>query len=161
MSAESSSHDIHAAWNSAAVLRHESLLAESFARVTGRLLLEPSEAGAATRLFYASRVVVSHGTEADPVLNYGNRAALTLWEMDWERLTRTPSRLTAEPLERDERARLLEQVTRNGFIDNYRGVRISASGRRFNIEQAVVWNVVDAEGRKLGQAATFERWTFL
>ena len=34
------------------------------------------------------------------MLNYGNRAALTLWEMSWEELTRTPSRLTAEPVAR-------------------------------------------------------------
>ena len=53
--------------------------------------------------------------EADPVLNYGNRAALALWEMSWEELTRTPSRLTAEAPNREERAKLLEAVTQRGF----------------------------------------------
>ena len=32
------------------------------------------------------------------------------------------------------------------FIDDYTGVRISASGRRFRIDKAVVWNLVDQEG---------------
>ena len=43
-------------------------------------------------------------------------------------LHRTPSRLTAEPVAREERARLLDEVTRNGFIANYAGVRISSRG---------------------------------
>jgi hypothetical protein len=131
---------------------------QSFQRVTGRPLLKP---GDAEGLFDARFVVVSHGTEPDPVLNYGNQTALKLWEMDWNQLTRTPSRLTAEPLARDERARLLEEVTKHGFIDNYRGIRISATGRRFNIEQATVWNVIDDRGDYRGQAATFSQWTYL
>lgn len=62
----------------------------------------------AQALFEAPRVVVSHQTQADPVLCYGNRRALVLWEMDAPTLTSTPSRLTAEPLERAERQRLLD-----------------------------------------------------
>ncbi|MEN9675336.1 MAG: hypothetical protein RIS76_1232 [Verrucomicrobiota bacterium] len=115
----------------------------------------------AQALFNAPRVVVSHGTEADPVLNYGNRSALALWEMSWEDLTRTPSRLTAEAVAREERARLLGEVTRNGFISNYAGVRISSTGRRFRIFEATVWNLIDTEGRPAGQAASFDRWEFL
>ena len=76
-------------------------------------------------------------------------------------LVGTPSRLTAEPVHRDERARLLERTTRQGFVDDYAGVRISRSGKRFRIEQAIVWNVLDGEGRIHGQAATFDRWTRL
>ena len=56
------------------------------------------------KIFHAPFVLVAHGTEADPVLNYGNAAALALWEMSWEELTRTPSRLTAEAPNRGERA---------------------------------------------------------
>jgi hypothetical protein len=46
-----------------------------------------------------------------------------------------------------------------GFVDDYAGVRISRTGKRFRIEQAIVWNVVDAEGKDHGQAATFAHWT--
>jgi hypothetical protein len=115
----------------------------------------------AEKLFRAPFVVVSHGTEADPVLNYGNQAALDLWEITWEELTRTPSRLTAEAPNREERARLLAVVTSHGFMDNYSGIRISRSGRRFRIDQAIVWNLFNAEGQYCGQAATFDRWEFL
>ena len=35
------------------------------------------------------------------------------------------------------------------------------TGRRFFIEQACVWNVLDAELKKIGQAASFSRWRWL
>ncbi|AMV18053.1 MEKHLA domain-containing protein [Planctomyces sp. SH-PL14] len=113
------------------------------------------------RLYHAPFVIVSHGTEADPVLNYGNATALALWEMPLPDFTRTPSRLTAEPMHRDERARMLEQTARTGYIDDYRGIRIASTGRRFRIDPATVWNVINAEGHPAGQAATFATWTFL
>ena len=94
-------------------------------------------------------------------MNYGNRAALALWEMSWVELTRTPSRLTAEAPNREERARLLEAVTRCGFIDDYSGVRISKSGRRFRITRATVWNLLTEDGKPCGQAAMFDRWEYL
>ena len=106
-------------------------------------------------------VVVSHGLEPDPMLNYGNQAALDLWEMTWEELTRTPSRQTAEPVHQEERVRLLRVVEEQGYLDRYRGVRISATGRRFLVEEAIVWNVMGEWEQRIGQAATFSRWTWL
>lgn len=112
----------------------------------------------AEALWQAPRVIVAHGTEADPVFFYGNRLALHTFDMDFASFTRLPSRYSAEPLAREERARLLERVSRDGFIDDYAGVRISASGKRFRIERAVVWNLVDPAGGHHGQAATFSHW---
>ncbi len=113
------------------------------------------------RLFLAPFAVVSHVDSDDPILNYGNRQALELWEMTWDEFTTTPSRLTAEPVNRDERARMLRLVTTHGFISDYRGVRISRTGRRFLVEHATVWNVVDERRGRRGQAATFSQWTRL
>lgn len=142
---------------------HAAALARSFRHWLGRDLvpgrMEPRALGEA--LFHAPFVLVSHGTQPDPVLNYGNRAALALWEMPWDELTRTPSRLTAEPVAREERARLLAEVTAHGHIANYAGVRISKTGRRFRIQQAIVWNLLDEAGGHYGQAAMFDRWEFL
>ena len=140
---------------------HVQLLLDSFARLLGRELIsrQGTTEEQVERLLHAPFVVVSHGTEADPVLNYGNAAALALWEMDLATLTSTPSRLTAEPVHRDERARLLARTARDGFVDDYSGIRISSTGKRFRIEQAIVWNLVDAAGIRHGQAATFDRWT--
>ena len=113
------------------------------------------------RLFQAPFVVVSHLDSDDPILNYGNRQALDLWEMTWAEFTATPSRLTAEPMNRTERERMLHRVAAHGFVTDYRGVRISRTGRRFLVEKATVWNVLDGHGTKRGQAAAFSRWTRL
>lgn len=145
------------------IVSHSLCLARSFKKWTGRDLLpgNPSPAELAEKIYNAPCVIVSHGTQADPILNYGNRAALNLWEISWEEFTRTPSRLTAEPPNRDERARLLDAVIRQGFIDNYSGIRISKSGRRFEISRATVWNLVSEKGEPYGQAATFSEWKYL
>jgi len=140
--------------------KHVVRLLQSYLRWTGRELIPP-EKERAMALFYQPFVVLSHGTQDDPVLNYGNQAALDLWEMTWEEFINMPSRLTAEPVNREDRERLLEEVRRNGYIDTYRGVRISGSGRRFLIERGTVWNIVDENNKYAGQAATFSRWVYL
>ena len=52
-------------------------------------------------------------------------------------------------------------VTARGFIDDYSGIRISKMGRRFRIEQATVWNLLDEHKNHAGQAALFSQWEFL
>lgn len=141
---------------------HARLLLDSYLRWTGReLLIVKSDADLQEQLFHADIVILSHGTEADPVLNYGNQKGLGLWEMAWETFTSTPSRLTAEPMERAERDRFFEAVTANGYVDNYTGIRISSTGRRFYIVNATVWNLVDGSGCYLGQAAAFSEYQYL
>ncbi len=144
-------------------LAHAKCLVRSYAHFTGRKLIgdHESDAELAQALDEAPFVLVSHGTEADPVLNYGNATALALWEMSWAEFTQTPSRLTAEAPNREERARLLAAVTAHGFIDDYSGVRISKNGRRFRISKATVWNLLTEDGLPCGQAASFNSWTWL
>lgn len=150
-------------WNSPDKITHALRLLKSFQRWTGKELI-PKHGSCeeiARQLFEAPFVVVSHGTEPDPILNYGNTTALQLWDMKWETFTRTPSRFTAEPPNRDERARLLAQVTSQGWIPNYSGIRIASNGIRFRIDHAIVWNLLDDNGLAAGQAATFAHWEWL
>jgi len=84
-----------------------------------------------------------------------------LWRISIDQLRQTPSRLTAEPVHRDERARLLERTTRQGFVDDYQGVRVATNGQRFLIRQATVWNLRSPSGDHVGQAATFSHWELL
>ncbi len=150
-------------WQSGFVIAHTQLLARSFRKWTGRDLLPGlfNREGLAKNIFYAPFVVVSHGTETDPILNYGNEVALKLWEMSWEEFTRTPSRLTAETTNQAAREKLLKTVAANGFAENYSGIRISKSGKRFKISNAVIWNLISEKGEPLGQAATFDKWEFI
>ncbi len=142
---------------------HSVLLCQSFERLVGRPLVDPTPAleEMADRLFDAPFVVVSHGTQEDPILNYGNAIALQLWEMTWEELTSTPSRMTAEPANQAARAEAMERVKEVGYTEGYRAIRISKSGRRFEIANTVIWNVISEQGDYVGQAATFADWTFL
>jgi hypothetical protein len=48
---------------------------------------------------------------------------------------------------------------KHGFIDDYRGLRISPTGKRFRIEDATVSSTVDRTGLYCGQAAAFYRWS--
>jgi len=143
------------------MINHVEHLLKSYFLWTGRQLLPPGPKERCRNLFFQPFVVLSHGAQDDPVLNYGNQAALDLWEMTWEEFTNTPSHRTSEPVNRVDRERLLEQVRLNGYIDTYRGVRISGRGRRFLIEKGTVWNIVDENNEYVGQAATFSRWTYL
>jgi hypothetical protein len=149
-------------WLQKELLQHIQLLLYSFHHWTGNNLIPitnyQSPVEIANLLFNANLVVVSHGTQADPILNYGNQKALDLWKMDWHTFISTPSRYTAEVMECSEREQLLAQAKSQGYISNYRGIRIASTGDRFYIDQAIIWNVVDEEGKLWGQAATFRNW---
>ena len=142
---------------------HVQRMLDSYAHWKGQQLIDRggSALDQAQRLFEADFVIVSHTQAADPILNYGNRAALELWEFDISTLLQTPSRFTAEPMHRDERAQLLARTTEFGYVDDYRGIRISRTGQRFMIEEACVWNLIDEQANQIGQAATFDRYVRL
>lgn len=137
------------------------VILNSYRDLLGRELIDRrgNPADEARRLFALPAAVLAHGTETDPVLSYANRAALDLWEMTPEALIKMPSRLTAEPGARAAREKALEDTKRQGFSTGYEGIRISATGKRFYIHDATIWNLVDAEGLPAGQAATFSRWS--
>ncbi|MEM9256745.1 MAG: MEKHLA domain-containing protein [Pseudomonadota bacterium] len=139
---------------------HAELLIASYRRLTGKELVEPAQTCAESyqALYEAPFGVVSHNTADDPIFNYANRTAQCVFEMDWLTFLSLPSRQSAEPEHRAERAHLLERVATCGFIDDYRGVRISSTGVRFCIEDATVWKVVDEQGVYRGQAAVFYHW---
>lgn len=142
------------------LIRQTRLMLSSYRHWTGKYLWREDLPGEmlAREVFFAPFVLCSTGPEADPVLNYGNRNALALWEMDWKTFTRTPGRCTAEPMEREARQRFLDTVSQKGIVTDYKGVRISSRGRRFEILQASVWNLIDENGRFAGQAASFSNW---
>jgi len=101
-------------WLQKELLQHIQLLLYSFHHWTGNNLIPitnyQSPLEIANLLFNANLIVVSHGTQADPILNYGNQKALDLWKMDWHTFISTPSRYTAEVMERSEREQLLAQA---------------------------------------------------
>ena len=135
-------------------IQHQTqLICSSYQHWTGCPLLNVVSADA---LMHAPFAVVSHGTEADPIFNYANLTAQQAFKMDWLTFTQLPSRYSAEIPLREARERILAQVAEYGFIDNYAGIRIASDGTRFEIKQAIVWNLIDAQGYYRGQAAKFD-----
>jgi hypothetical protein len=138
------------------------LLADSHLRLVGAPLFARDIAPAdVARWLYedAPFVLLAHDTDADPCFVYANRTAQRCFEYDWDEFTRLRSRLSAEQPNREERERLLDDVRNKGYSSDVRGLRIAKSGRRFWIEKAVVWNLVDRAGVYRGQAAWFPHWT--
>ena len=140
---------------------HAELLLASFYRLTGKHLIERRASASETyqALYEAPFCVVSHGLEEDPMFNYGNRCALTVFEMSWTDFTNLLSKESAQPANREDRAKVLARVSRYGFVDNYQGVRVSSSGNCFQVEDSTVWNLIDEQGVYRGQAAALYRWS--
>ena len=108
------------------------LIIDSHRRVVGRPLADERLAPAAQAEWLnddAPFGLLAHDTQPDPRFIYANLAALSCFEYPDDELIGLPSRLTAEPPDRDERQRLLDAVASDGFVDGYRGLRIAKSGR--------------------------------
>jgi PAS domain-containing protein len=137
------------------------LLTGSYQRLVGKPLGPPvmeTREGAAWLQDTAPFCVLAHDNAVDPRFVYANRAAQRCFEYSWDEITSLPSRLSADTPDREERRKLLEAVTRDGFATGYRGLRIARSGRRFWIEDGTVWQLIDETGVVRGQAATFPTW---
>ena len=150
-------------WQQPEIIRWSQIMANSYRQLLGKNLIASVDTPEqlAKALFYAPFVLVSHGTQADPIFNYGNQTALQLWSLSWDEFIKTPSAKSAEPLAREERAMMLKQAKAQGYIENYAGVRISSQGKRFLIKQVTLWNLTDETGQKCGQAATYPCWEWL
>jgi hypothetical protein len=137
------------------------LIAASFARLAGRPLVEETPSGIEQAMWLAPHAIVAHGTEAEPRFFYGNRVALEVFAMTASDFIGLASDRSAEPALREARAKMLAGLDGAGIVHGYAGVRIAADGRRFAINGADVWNLVDERGQRHGQAATFAAWRFL
>ncbi len=149
-------------WEQDAIIRHIQLVLQSYKHWTGNDLVNMSDSPEeiAQQIFEAPFALVSHGTEADPIFNYGNHKALTTWELSWEEFTKMPSRQSAEKVVQEERNRLLQETEAKGFC-NYSGVRISSTGKRFQIKNGIIWNLVDDQNQYCGQASIFSNTVWL
>ena len=134
---------------------HALNLIDSHLRIVGTPLL-PVTAGtsieaAPTALFEAAAVVVSHNTQTPPVFNYGNAAALSLWGLSWHEFTALPSeRSAADDTDvQSSRKKALEAAKAQGVVREYSGVRVTSTGRRFQLEDAVLWTIVLPKGEGL------------
>ena len=155
-------------WQQEKVILRTQLIVSSFEHWLGCSLFEhfginnvinnPREVS--KQLFEADFIVASHGTQPDPIFNYGNQKALDIWELTWDEFIQTPSRKTAEAIEQQERNRLLKETTEKGY-SHFSTIRITNTGKRFKINNGIVWNVFDDVQKYQGQAAVYSDFYFL
>ena len=143
--------------------KHAALLRSSLKRCTGLDIVTPDldARSAAAAIFYAPWALLSHNADHDPRFTYANRTGLRLFGIPPDELAQHHSSETTLPEDRPERERLLARVRHCGFVNDYSGVRVSTTGVRFMVKNAVVWNMLDAQGRYTGQAAMFRCWRYL
>ncbi len=115
----------------------------------------------AKQAFNADYVLLAHNGSSDPTFNYANQTALDLFEMPWEEFIGMPSKYSAESDERGTREAFLAEVAEKGYSKNYSGIRISKTGKRFEIKNVMLWNVYDADNNRIGQAALFCEYEYL
>jgi len=141
------------------IITYSNLLNKSYFNLTQKYLLNSSNIS--KDLYYANFVLVSHGNQKDPIFCYANLAAQSLWGITWDDFVQMPSRLTVMPDSVDERQQLLNRASKMGYVDNYRGIRVTKDGKKFLIDNTILWNVVDENGINHGQAAAIYTWKML
>lgn len=145
-----------APWLSSATTQRVGWILDTYRRAWHRPLLAGLDGAtplqAAQEVFAAATVVLAHDGGADPQLVYANAAALRLWRRPWDQMVGMPSRLTAEPQERRERAAALAKARQCSALRGYSGIRIDSQGGRFALRGARIWSV------GTGQASAFDDW---
>lgn len=153
---------MHEPWRHPDLVRHAALIASEHRRLVGHDLVPPGDALAvADALYRLPAIVLAHDAGEDPRFTYGNDAAQRVMGYPWERLVGLPSRLSAPPEGRDVRQRLLDAGRGAGVATARDLLRVTSAGRRFVIEEVTLWNLHDAQGARVGQAATYARWRWL
>ena len=146
-------------WRTSALCQLASIIVSAHRRHTGRdLVAADADALALADALYATpQVVLAHDGASDPRYLYANRAAQALWGYSWAEFIGMPSRLSAPPEGRQRRDGLLATARATGVIHAPDQVRVTRTGRLFRIAEVVLWNLDGVPG----QAATFDRWSFL
>jgi hypothetical protein len=85
-------------------------------------------------------VVISHGTEKDPIYNYGNSACLAAFARTWDELCKIPSAdsVVRRSVDENLRVELMLRVTRDGYVEGASGIRVTGDGRFLRLVDAVV-----------------------
>lgn len=140
---------------------HLALLNTSFESFIGKPFVIPKENESLLEAVNnANFGLLSHGNELDPIFNFANTKALTLFDYSFDEFTKLPSRLSAQVVSQEERNALLKQAQQFGFIKDYKGIRISSKGVLFEINDVILWNVIDANNKFCGQAALINAWKY-
>mmetsp|Transcript_14710 Transcript_14710/g.23932 ORF Transcript_14710/g.23932 Transcript_14710/m.23932 type:complete len:173 (-) Transcript_14710:2202-2720(-) len=136
--------------------RHVHLLQESYKHYTGKQL--GGEEMATWEALHNSEafVLASVGIQDDPIFNYGNRAAMNVFKLDWDEFTQFPGRYSADEENRESREKLLKMANQAEYLPDVEAIRVDAEKRRFKLVDAELFTVLSGDKQtRIGQAVWF------
>lgn len=141
--------------NDRAWVDRATVLLDSYRRLLGRdLFARTGDAAAdARQLDDLPVAVLAHDAATPPRLDWVNRAAAAAFEAAPADLIGRASAATAPPDATADRQQLFVRLEERGFVTGYSGVRVTATGRRFVIDDVTVYELSDPDGRAAGHAA--------
>ncbi|CAB9507466.1 MEKHLA domain-containing protein [Seminavis robusta] len=101
--------------------------------------------------------ILSHGIQEDPIYNYGNAAALELFDNTIEDLCQTPSRYSTVESLMDDREQLIQSINTFGHGTIRDATRRTTKEKLFVIATIWIWHVFDDNGTRIGLAALYDR----
>eukprot|EP01023_Acetabularia_acetabulum_P018168 TRINITY_DN1917_c1_g1_i2.p1 TRINITY_DN1917_c1_g1~~TRINITY_DN1917_c1_g1_i2.p1 ORF type:complete len:259 (-),score=19.05 TRINITY_DN1917_c1_g1_i2:73-849(-) len=144
-------------WLSQEIESYLKLIVDSYHKETGQKLIE-EQLNIGQQLWSADFGVLAHDISTTPYLFvYANQTALKVFGCSWDEIIGEASYKTADQSGQQERNKFTQEVMKNGYGVRYNIKRISlATGAEITIDHCIYFNVTDANGRIIGQAARLE-----
>lgn len=134
------------------IISHLEIVKNSYRKLIGESLPLSSNMNLIEAFDECIYPIASHDNSDEPLFNYANKAALLLFKMTYEQMIGLPSKVSALPVNQEERSFLLKQVAEHGFIQHYQGKRVASDQSIFHIQDATVWNLMNLDQKFCGQA---------
>ena len=101
--------------------------------------------------------VLSHGNQSDPIYNYVNAAGFRVFRWPEDVYYQLPSRKSApEGSARQERSKVIDDTVAQDITYIDEAVRVRYPNATVILRDAILWNVYDDEGYRVGQTVVFD-----
>jgi hypothetical protein len=110
------------------------------------------------QVHWHSRVaILSHGNQSDPIYNYVNAAGFRVFRWPEDVYYQLPSRKSApEGSARQQRAKVIDATVAGDITLIDEAVRVRYPNATVTLRDAILWNVYDDNGYRVGQTVLFD-----
>eukprot|EP00891_Asterochloris_glomerata_P005660 jgi/Astpho2/5660/Aster-x1308 len=137
------------------VIMQNLLMLESFHRKVGRNMMEDKDIeikDAPKALWDAPFALLSHEFgDSEAKYDYANKAALDLFETQWDQLVGKPSTITSpeDQQVRGDREQLLQQAREKGTVEIKDAIRRTLKGAKIQLTSGVLWTIEAPTGKQV------------
>lgn len=112
----------------------------------------------AIKLYRAPVIIIAYTEEADPTFIYANQCAQNVWGITWDSFLKLLVKESTSEILRQNQQGFIQIVKQKGHYMGYQGLKKTASGRMFRVENAIMWTLTNAKGEYIGQASMIPSW---